>query len=174
MRFFWLIGRGFRSRAGRSMLALIAIALILVATNVVAARYATLRLDLTSEHLYTLARGTRQTLAKIEEPITLRFYYSNRLGDTAPTYGVYAQRVRELLDQYAAAAKGKIHLEVYDPQPYTDAEDRAVAYGLQSVPLNDQGEAVYFGLAGTNSTDDQQVIAFLAANAVLIDLTKAA
>ena len=160
MRFFWQIGQGFRSRAGRSTLALIAIALILVATNVVAARYATLRLDLTSEHLYTLARGTRQTLAKIEEPITLRFYYSNRLGDTAPAYGVYAQRVRELLDQYAAAAKGKIHLEVYDPQPYTDAEDRAVAYGLQSVPLNDQGEAVYFGLAGTNSTDDQQVIAF--------------
>ena len=68
--------------------------------------------------------------------------------------------MRELLDQYVAAAKGKIRLEVYDPLPYSDAEDRAVAYGLQPAPLNDRGEAVYFGLAGTNSTDDQQVIAF--------------
>src|SRR5271154_5065126 len=160
MRRLRWIAQGLGSRGGRSMLALIAIGLILVASNVVVARYGGVRLDLTSEHLYTLARGTRQTLAKIEEPITLRFYYSNQLGNSAPAYGVYAQRVRELLDQYAAAGKGKLRLEVYDPQPFSDAEDRAVAYGLQAVPLNDQGEAVYFGLAGTNSTDDQQTIAF--------------
>ncbi|HTZ35234.1 MAG TPA: Gldg family protein [Stellaceae bacterium] len=160
MRFFWLIGEGLRSPAGRATGALAAIGLILVATNVIAARYATQRLDLTDGRLYTLARGTRDTLARIDEPVTLRFYYSSRLGDSVPSYGVYAQRVRELLDQYVAAAKGKIRLEVYDPQPFTEAEDRAVAYGLHSAPLNEQGEAVYFGLAGTNSTDDQQVIAF--------------
>jgi ABC-type uncharacterized transport system involved in gliding motility auxiliary subunit len=68
--------------------------------------------------------------------------------------------VRELLDQYVAAAHGKIRLEVYNPLPFSDAEDRAVAFGLQGVPLDAQGEQVYFGLAATNSTDDQQVIAF--------------
>ena len=72
------------SRGGRAVLAFVAIALILVASNIVVGRYGAVRLDLTSEHLYTLAKGTRQTLAKIEEPITLRFYYSNRLGDSAP------------------------------------------------------------------------------------------
>jgi ABC-type uncharacterized transport system involved in gliding motility auxiliary subunit len=147
-------------RRRRALLALVAIALILVASNILVGRYGASRLDLTSEGLYTLAKGTRQTLAQITEPITLRFYYSSRLGNGVPTYGVYAQRVRQLLDQYVAAARGKIHLEIYDPQPFSDAEDRAVAYGLQAVPLNDQGEAVYFGLAGTNSTDDQQVIPF--------------
>ncbi|HXC28869.1 MAG TPA: Gldg family protein [Stellaceae bacterium] len=152
--------RAVASRRGRSLLALAAIFVALVASNIVIGRYGAVRLDLTTEHLYTLAKGTRQTLAGIQEPITLRLYYSSRLGDTAPTYGVYAQRVRELLDQYVAAAHGKLRLEVYDPQPFSDAEDRAVAYGLQAVPLSDQGEAVYFGLAGTNSTDDQQVIAF--------------
>jgi ABC-type uncharacterized transport system involved in gliding motility auxiliary subunit len=157
---FWPTGRGLRSRARRAATALICILVMLVAVNIIAARYAAPRLDLTQEHLYTLAKGTRQTLAKIEEPITLRFYYSPRLGDTVPAYGVYAQRVRELLDQYVAAAKGKIRLEVYDPLPYSDAEDRAVAFGLQRAPLNDRGEAVYFGLAGTNSTDDQQIVAF--------------
>src|SRR6266403_2175090 len=148
------------SRRAVAAAALVMIAVMLVSANIVAARFLTPRLDLTAEHLYTLSSGTRHTLARIDEPITLRFYYSTRLGDEAPSYGVYAQRVRELLDQYVAAAHGKIRLEVYNPLPFSDAEDRAVAFGLQGVPLDAAGEQVYFGLAATNSTDDQQVIPF--------------
>ena len=150
------------SRRARSLVALLCIALLLVATNIIAARFLPVRLDLTAERLYTLSHGTRQTLAGIDEPITLRLYYSTRLGQAIPAYGVYAQRVRELLDQYVAAARGKLRLEIYQPQQFSDAEDRAVAFGLQGVPLDTQGEQVYFGLAGTNSTDDQQIVAFFA------------
>lgn len=150
----------FASRRAVAVVALVCIALMLVSVNIIAARFFAWRLDLTGERLYTLSRGTRTTLSKIDEPITLRFYFSNRLADEVPSYGVYAQRVRELLDQYVAAAHGKIRLEVYNPLPFSDAEDRAVAFGLQGVPLDAQGEQVYFGLAATNSTDDQQVIAF--------------
>ena len=150
----------FASRRAVAAVALVCIALMLISVNIIAGRLFAWRLDLTGEHLYTLSRGTQQTLARIEEPITLRFYYSNRLADEVPSYGVYAQRVRELLDQYVAAAHGKIRLEVYNPLPFSDAEDRAVAFGLQGVPLDVAGEQVYFGLAATNSTDDQQVIAF--------------
>jgi ABC-type uncharacterized transport system involved in gliding motility auxiliary subunit len=148
------------SRHGVAVAVLVLIVLMVASANIVAARFLTSRLDLTAEHLYTLSQGTRNTLAKIDEPITLRFYYSTRLGDEVPSYGVYAQRVRELLDQYVAAAHGKIRLEVYNPQAFSDVEDRAVAFGLKGVPLDAQGEQVYFGLAATNSTDDQQVIAF--------------
>ena len=150
------------SRRAVAVAVLVLIALMVASANIVAARFLTSRLDLTAEHLYTLSQGTRNTLAKIDEPITLRFYYSTRLGDEVPSYGVYAQRVRELLDQYVAAAHGKIRLEVYNPQAFSDVEDRAVAFGLKGVPLDAQGEQVYFGLAATNSTDDQQVIAFFA------------
>ena len=150
----------FASRRVRAWFALFCIGLLLIAVNIIAGRFANARLDLTREGLYTLSRGTRQTLARIDEPVTLRFYYSTRLGDSAPAYGVYAQRVRELLDEYVAAARGKLRLETYNPQPFSDVEDRAVAFGLQPVPLDEQGEQVFFGLAGTNSTDDQQVIAF--------------
>jgi ABC-type uncharacterized transport system involved in gliding motility auxiliary subunit len=135
---------------------------MLVAANIIAGRLLPVRLDLTAERLYTLSSGTRQTLARIDEPITLRFYYSTRLGQAIPAYGVYAQRVRELLDQYVAAAHGKLRLEIYQPLPFSDIEDRAVAFGLQGVPLNAQGDQVYFGLAGTNSTDDQEIVAFFA------------
>jgi ABC-type uncharacterized transport system involved in gliding motility auxiliary subunit len=150
----------FTSRRATAVVALVCIALMLVSVNIIATRFFTWRLDLTRERLYTLSQGTLRTLAKIDEPLTLRFYYSTRLSDEVPSYGVYAQRVRELLDQYVAAAHGKLRLEVYNPQPFSDAEDRAVAFGLQGVPLDAAGEQVYFGLAATNSTDDQQVIAF--------------
>jgi ABC-type uncharacterized transport system involved in gliding motility auxiliary subunit len=148
------------SRRAVALSALLCIGLILISVNVIAARFLTWRLDLTWERLYTLSTGTLRTLSKIDEPVTIRFYYSTRLSDEVPSYGVYAQRVRELLDQYVAASQGKIRLEVYNPQPFSDVEDRAVAFGLQGVPLDAGGEQVYFGLAATNSTDDQQVIAF--------------
>jgi ABC-type uncharacterized transport system involved in gliding motility auxiliary subunit len=150
----------FASRRVVAAAALVCIALMLVSANIIIGRFFTARLDLTTEHLYTLSPGTLHTLARIDEPIILRFYYSTRLGDEVPAYGVYAQRVRELLAQYVAAAHGKIRLETYNPQPFSDVEDRAVAFGLQAVPLDSEGDQVYFGLAATNSTDDQQVIPF--------------
>src|SRR5580765_5170568 len=155
-------GGFFESRRAMSVLALACIAVMLVCANLIAARYLNLRWDLTANRLYTLSRGTKQTLSRIDEPITLRFYYSSRLGQAIPSYGVYAQRVRELLDQYVAAAHGKLRLEIFQPLPFSDIEDRAVAFGLKGVPLNVQGEQVYFGLAGTNSTDDQEIVAFFA------------
>src|SRR5205814_648661 len=68
------------SRSSRAWIALICIGLMLVAINIIAGRLFTARLDLTGERLYTLSRGTRQTLARIDEPITVRFYYPTRLG----------------------------------------------------------------------------------------------
>ena len=118
------------------------------------------RLDLTADKLFTLSQGTKSILAKIEEPITLRFYYSERLGREVPSYGVYAQRVREMLEEYRNNSRGKLRLEIIDPPPFSDEEDRAVAFGLQGVPLNQQGETVYFGLAGTNGADREETIAF--------------
>jgi ABC-type uncharacterized transport system involved in gliding motility auxiliary subunit len=150
----------FASRRATAAAALACSALLLISVNIIVGRFGALRLDLTAEHLYTLSPGTLHTLQRIDEPITLRLYYSSRLGNEVPAYGVYAQRVREVLDQYVAAANGKLRLEVFDPQPYSDAEDRAMAFGLQSVPLDEAGDRVYFGLAATNSTDDQQIITF--------------
>lgn len=118
------------------------------------------RADLTERKLYSIAPATRTVLAGIREPITLRFYYSQRLGEELPGFGVFADRVRELLEEIAAAANGKVRLEIYDPRPFTPEEDRATAYGLQPVPVDQSGETVYFGLVGVNTTDDEQVIPF--------------
>jgi ABC-type uncharacterized transport system involved in gliding motility auxiliary subunit len=73
---------------------------------------------------------------------------------------MYAQHVRELLEEYARISAGKIKLEVVDPEPFSDAEDKAVAAGVQGVPMNAQGENLYFGLVGTNAVDTKEVIPF--------------
>jgi len=149
------------SRRAIALVSLVSAAVLFVSVNVIANHVLrSSRIDLTAGHLYTLSEGTRKTLAEIQEPITLRFYYSQKLGDEIPSYGVYAQRVRETLQEYAAIANGKIHLQIIDPQPFSPEEDRAVALGLQGVPLDQGGEKVYFGLAATNSTDDQELIPF--------------
>jgi ABC-type uncharacterized transport system involved in gliding motility auxiliary subunit len=149
------------NRSLTAIIALICTAIIFIGVNVIADKtLRSARIDLTQQRLYTLSEGSRATLAKIDEPITVRFYYSKRLGTEIPTYALYAQRVRDMLEEYVSLAKGKIKLEVLDPVPYSAVEDRAVAFGLQGVPIDQGGEQVYFGLAATNSTDDQQVISF--------------
>ncbi len=149
------------SRRSLAVIGLIAAAILFAAVNVISNRtLGTTRIDLTQGKLYTLSAGTRATLTKLDEPIVLRFYYSKKLGNEIPSYGVYAQRVREMLEEYAAAANGKIELQELDPLPFSAVEDRAVAFGLQGVPLDQGGEQIYFGLAATNSTDDLQTIPF--------------
>jgi ABC-type uncharacterized transport system involved in gliding motility auxiliary subunit len=135
--------------------------ILLIAINAfsnVAFRGATL--DLTEGGLYTLSDGTRKVLGGLQEPITLRYFYSQALGEAAPEYGTYAARVRELLERYVGLSNGKLKLDIYNPTPFSDEEDLAVGYGLQGVPVNQAGEQVYFGLAGSNSTDDEGSIAF--------------
>ncbi len=117
-----------------------------------------MRIDLTENKQYTLAPGTLNILKGIKEPITLYFYFSRSAGERAPYLKIYATRVRELLEELSARAKGKIRLQVIDPEPFSEDEDRAGELGLTPMPLGQSGESTYFGLAGTNSTDGKAAI----------------
>jgi ABC-type uncharacterized transport system involved in gliding motility auxiliary subunit len=163
-------------RLSFSILGVIAAAAIAIGINMFAdARLANVQIDLTQGHLYTLSTGTKQVLAGLKEPVTLRLFYSRQLGSTVPTYGSYADHVREMLRDYASISNGKVKLEFYDPEPFSDTEDRAMAYGLQGVPLDQGGSQIYFGLAGTNLEDDERTIPFFQAERerfLEYDLTK--
>ena len=119
------------------------------------------RLDLTQHHIYTLSDGTRSILKRLDEPVTLRLYLSRQLATRLPLIGPYAGRVEELLHEYVRLAKGQLRLEVVDPEPFSEAEDQAVGYGLQGVPLTDGESTFYFGLAASGPTDERAVIPFL-------------
>ena len=150
-----------RRRLLTSIVGVLAVAAIVIGINLFAdARLANLHVDLTENHIYTLSAGTRKILDDLKEPITLRLFYSRELGATVPLYGAYADHVREMLQEYAAAAHGNIRLEYFNPEPFSQTEDRALADGLQGVPVDQNGTQVYFGLAGSNMLDNDRTIAF--------------
>jgi ABC-type uncharacterized transport system involved in gliding motility auxiliary subunit len=140
---------------------LLVAAVLLVALNMVAGRMLSAsRVDLTENKLFTLSAGTRQVLAELDEPITLRFYLSRGLVTRLPGVSSYAARVQELLEAYQREAGGNVTLVTVDPEPFSDEEDRAVAYGLRGVPVDEEDATLYFGLVASGSTDQEQVIPF--------------
>jgi ABC-type uncharacterized transport system involved in gliding motility auxiliary subunit len=151
-----------RGKRGLSAaLALFLAALLAIGVNMLADRLLPrTSIDLTQNRLYTLSDGTKQVLQGLADPITLRVYYSRRLGATIPVYGAYAERVIAMLREYASVSRGKVRLEIFDPEPFSETEDRAMALGIQGVPVDQSGEQVYFGLAGINMLDDERTIPF--------------
>lgn len=135
---------------------------LFVAANIVGARlFRGARLDLTESHLYTLSKGSRSIASKIEEPISLTLYLSEKQANDIPDIKAYSTRVREFLQEYANASRGKIKFQVIDPEPFSEAEDKANTAGLYGAQTGKPGqERLYFGLVGVNSTDKQEIIPF--------------
>jgi ABC-type uncharacterized transport system involved in gliding motility auxiliary subunit len=120
-----------------------------------------LRLDLTENRLYTLSDGTYAVLEKIPEPINVYFFYSDRATTDVPSLRTYAGRVREMLDEFVQNADGRLNVSVIDPLPFSEEEDRAAAFGLQSINLGTSPDPIYMGIAATNSVGDEEIIGFL-------------
>ncbi len=120
-----------------------------------------MRIDLTENNLYTISAGTRELLETIDEPINLYFFFSDQETANVPFLRGYATRVRETLEEFARVAGGRLIVHVIDPVPFSEEEDRAAQFGLESISLGSLGQSIYFGLAGTNSIGDEDTIAFL-------------
>ena len=137
-------------------------AVVFVCLNIVSAQvFRNARVDLTQQHLYSLSQGTRTLLGELKEPVRFRLFMSSGLTKQAPQLAAFAARVRSLLDSYVAAAKGNIILEVIDPRPFSEEEDRAVAFGIDGF-AGTNGERLFFGLAATNSTTGRATIGVFA------------
>ncbi|MBT8050738.1 MAG: Gldg family protein [Gammaproteobacteria bacterium] len=119
------------------------------------------RLDLTENRLFTLSEGTVNILQDLEEPVTLYFYFSQDASREIPAVRAYAKRVNELLDEFVDRSSGLLSIKRIDPKPFSEEEDQAAAFGLQAAPINTAGDTLYFGIAGSNSLDDVQVMPFL-------------
>ena len=139
------------------LLALLFLGLVLLSSNWLRGA----RLDLTQHQQYTLSEGTKHILGRIHDPVRLQLFYSEKTAEALPQFRVFAQRVRELLEEAAAHSHGQLTLEVVDPEPLSAAEDKAAAYGLQALPVGNSGDSLYFGLVGTNSTDGETTMPFI-------------
>jgi len=115
------------------------------------------RADLTEDELYTISENTEQVLERLENPIQVTYFFSEDVARDYPQFFSYGRRIAELLREYAAIAGGELRLEIVNPEPFSEAEDRAVAAGLQSVPTA-SGEQIYMGLVARDMADKEKVI----------------
>ncbi len=134
---------------------------LFIAINIIAnGTLTSMRLDVTANKLYTLSQGTRNILNDLKEPISLHFYFSQKQLSGIPELLNYGNRVRDMLEEYAAQSHGMLKLTITDPEPFSEAEDQAVAHGLRQLPLSAGGDVAYFGLVASNTTDDEANIPF--------------
>jgi ABC-type uncharacterized transport system involved in gliding motility auxiliary subunit len=73
------------------------------------------RIDLTDNNLYTISDGTKRIVSKLEMPVRLKLYFSEKETEGLPAVRDYAKRVTELLEEYVSYSDGKLQLEVIDP-----------------------------------------------------------
>jgi len=138
-------------RASLALLLLAAIYLVLVWASSAGLRGA--RVDLTADKLYTLSPGTLHIVSSLRQPLRLTLYFSDRVSRELPQLRAYRQRVGDMLEEIARNSDGQITLEVTDPQPYSEDQDRAAAAGLTAMPGSNGDEKLYFGLAARNLKD---------------------
>ena len=128
------------SRGKLTVLGLVLAAVLFVSINIASNNsFRALQVDLTEGKLFTLSGETSKVLAEIDEPITMRLYFSKVMGEQSPAHLTYFERVRELLEQYVKLANGKLRLQVFNPEPFSDDEDSAVAFGLSGLPSTSKG-----------------------------------
>jgi ABC-2 type transport system permease protein len=108
-----------------------------------------LKVDVTDHKLYTLSAGTRSILAKLNQPIKFKLYYAKTAAMKGPDqikyFNNYYEFVKALLEEYVAASKGMVALEIIDPRPFSDDEMEAARGGLKRFPITDE-ENFFFGL----------------------------
>ena len=135
-----------RRGASKGLVGLVLVGAI-AASSVVILANLPLRADMTAEGLYTLSKGSKAVLAKLDKDVTLKYYVSSSSAEMPMALKTYAQQVGNLLQEYARAGGGNLVVEEYDPKPDSDAEEWAQRYGIEpQTGGNPFGAGIYFGV----------------------------
>jgi len=137
---------------------LVALLCILILINVIFS-YAAIRWDATEDKIYSLSEGTRKIVSTLEEPVTVKFFYSRSNRNLPTNLKLYAKRVREFLAEYEHASSGRLKVEEYDPKPDSDEEEWAQKYGIRPIQIP-AGDKIYCGLVFM-AADQEETIELL-------------
>ncbi|MHC4519814.1 MAG: GldG family protein [Planctomycetota bacterium] len=121
------------------------------------------KLDVTDQKLYTLSKGTKAILGRLNQPLKIKLFYAKTAALKGPDqirfFNNYYEFVRSLLEAYVAAADGKVLLEVIDPRPFSDDEQLALRAGLRRFPITEE-ENFFFGLVVQTQFGVEKTIPF--------------
>jgi ABC-2 type transport system permease protein len=105
----------------------------LVFANIWLARLDVLRLDLTRGKLYSISDPTRDFLARLQEPLLIRGYFSER---THPLLAPLVPQLQDLLREYEIAGGGRVRVEFVNPAEEPELEQEAnEKYGIAAAPF---------------------------------------
>ncbi|MHC4586374.1 MAG: Gldg family protein [Planctomycetota bacterium] len=107
------------------------------------------KVDVTDQKLYTLSDGTKSILAKLHQKVVIKCYYAKTAALKGPDqikfFNNYYEFVKSLLEEYVAASKGMVELQVIDPRPFSQDEVDALQFGLKRFSITEE-ESFFFGL----------------------------
>ncbi len=132
-RLAWSRGPNARPRRLGAILAVALVAGNAIALDLWLAPIRRLRIDLTQDGAYSLSPATEKIAAGIDEPLLIRGYFSDK---THPKLAPLVPQIRDLLDEYRVAGRGKVRVEFVDPSESDDAKREAKErFGIDPTPL---------------------------------------
>jgi gliding-associated putative ABC transporter substrate-binding component GldG len=114
--------------ATESLLFLGVVAGILVALNVLGMFFFG-RIDVTEKRLFSLSNGSKRVVQNLDDQLEVTAYFTK---DLPPPFNATERYVRDLLDEYQAAAKGKLKVRFVNPDS-DEARSNAESDGVQRV-----------------------------------------
>ncbi len=131
---------------------------ILLLINIIAAKYF-FRLDFTEDKRYTLSPATKNLLSEIDEPITIKAYFS---GNLPPQLDIIRRDLRDMLVEYTQASKGMVVYEFIDPLKEENGEQKAQQAGIMQMQVEvreeDQRKAQIAYMGATIEMGDQKEV----------------
>lgn len=116
--------------------------------------------DFTEDKYLSLTKNTKDILRKLDRPITAKLYYSPILGQRNPEIRQIFDQIKLILKQYKTYSNGKFDYKIYMPSFLDKTEDRALAEGLQPIPLIDINQNALFGISFSDTLMNKTVIPF--------------
>lgn len=105
----------------------------LLAANLWLGQLPQLRLDTTAGKQYSISEATEIYLSQLQEPMLIRGYFSQK---THPLLAPLVPQVKDLLQEYEVAAKGRVRVEFIDPQQHPELEEEAnTKFGIKPMPF---------------------------------------
>ena len=116
--------------------------------------------DFTVEKHLSLTKNTKNILKNLKRPVIARLYYSPILEKRNPNIRQVFDKVKFMLKQYKSYAKGMFDYKIYNPVFLDKIEDKAIADGVQPIPLIDINQNALFGLVFSDDLMNKSVIPF--------------
>lgn len=118
--------------------------------------------DVTQDKRFTLSDSAKKILSSIQEPITVKIYYSNILSQRNPLFRKAINRLSVLMKAYHQQAGDKLTYRFYHPEFLDGIEDMALHDHITPIPLPDLNQNAFFGLSFVDEGGRQKNIPFVA------------